>query len=424
MEKKILIITYYFPPSGGSGVQRWLKFVKYLPEFNVEPIVLTVDEHYASYPQYDDSLMVDVAKDLRVEKTKTREILSLYKKISPTKEVPYGGFSNEKKPNLFQKISRFVRGNFFLPDPRRGWNRYAYKKACEIIEQENIQTFITTSPPHSTQLIGLKLKKRFPAIKWIADLRDPWTEIYYNKDLYQTKLARYINKHYEIQVLKTADKIITVSESCKSMFEKKVDVKGKINVISNGYDEDDFSNVETNKDNSNFVISYIGVLSPQYEIDTFIAAVKQLSKTIKQKLLIRFVGQVYQGSKDKLDNLGLKIEYVDYVPHKTAVSYMLSSDILLLIIPNISDNKGILTGKLFEYIAAKQQIALVGPVNGDAANIINKCGMNGVFAYGDSLSLSNFIEKVYNNEICCLNYNSKYYSRKFLTEQLSEIIVD
>lgn len=424
MQKKILIITYYFPPSGGSGVQRWLKFVKYLPEFNIQPIVLTVDEKYASYPQYDNSLMTDVSKDLRIEKTKTCEILSLYKRLSPTKEVPYGGFSNEKKPNLFQKLSRFLRGNFFLPDPRRGWNKYAYKKACEIIEQEHIETIITTSPPHSTQLIGLRLKKRFPMIKWIADLRDPWTEIYYNKDLYQTKFARHINRHYEIQVLKTADKIITVSESCKSMFEKKVDIKGKINVISNGYDEDDFADAEVNKDNSNFVISYIGVLSPQYEIDTFIAAVKQLSKTIQQKLLIRFVGQVYQGSKDKLDNLGVKIEYVDYVPHKTAVSYMLSSDILLLIIPNISDNKGILSGKLFEYIAAKQQIALVGPVGGDAANVINKCGMDGVFAYGESFSLSDFIEKVYNNEICCLNYNSKYYSRKFLTQQLSEIIAD
>ena len=125
MQKKVLIITYYFPPSGGSGVQRWLKFVKYLPEFNIQPIVLTVDEKYASYPQYDDSLMTDVSKDLRIEKTKTCEILSLYKRLSPTKEVPYGGFSNEKKPNLFQKLSRFVRGNFFLPDPRRGWNKYA-----------------------------------------------------------------------------------------------------------------------------------------------------------------------------------------------------------------------------------------------------------------------------------------------------------
>ena len=176
--KKVLIISYYFPPSGGSGVQRWLKFVKYLPEFGYEPIVLTVDPTVASYPQIDATLLQDIPSLVRVERTTTREMLSLYKRVSPTKEIPYGGFANENTQGLFSTISRFIRGNFFLPDPRRGWNKFAYKKACELIEQEQIDTVITTSPPHSTQLIGLKLKKRFPSIQWIADLRDPWRDIF------------------------------------------------------------------------------------------------------------------------------------------------------------------------------------------------------------------------------------------------------
>ena len=151
---KVLILTYYFPPSGGAGVQRWLKFVKYLPQFDVEPIVLTVDEHDASYPQIDNQLLNEVPSNIRVVKTKTREILSFYKKLSPNKEVPYGGFANESKVGFFQKVSRAIRGNFFLPDPRRGWNKFALKRAIQLIEQEQIDTIITTSPPHSTQLIG------------------------------------------------------------------------------------------------------------------------------------------------------------------------------------------------------------------------------------------------------------------------------
>ena len=180
--KKVLIISYYFPPSGGAGVQRWLKMLKYLPQYGVEPIVLTVDEKYASYPQVDKSLLDEIPSWLKIYKTKTREVLSLYKSVSPTKEIPYSGFANEPKPTFLQKMARFVRGNFFLPDPRKGWNRYAYQVACQIIEKEAVDAVITTSPPHSTQLLGIKLKKRFPNLTWLADLRDPWTDIYYNKD--------------------------------------------------------------------------------------------------------------------------------------------------------------------------------------------------------------------------------------------------
>ena len=195
--KKVLLITYYFPPSGGAGVQRWLKTIKYLPEFGVEAIVLTVDPAVASYPQVDESLCADVPSSLKVYTTKTKEILSLYKRVSPKREVPYGGFANEPNPTLLQKISRFIRGNFFLPDPRRGWNKYALAKAKEIIESEGITTVITTSPPHSTQLIGLELKKQYPNINWVADLRDPWTDIYYNSDLYPTSWAQRRNLNYE-----------------------------------------------------------------------------------------------------------------------------------------------------------------------------------------------------------------------------------
>ena len=185
--KKVLIITYYWPPSGGSGVQRWLKFSKYLPEFGIEPIVLTVDPDFATYPSIDTTLELEVSDSIRVYRTKAKNPLEVYQKIR-RKPAPQSGFAGEKKSGLLDKIFRFIRGNVFLPDARIGWNPYAFEKAKQLIKELNINTVITTSPPHSTQLIGLRLKKEF-TIQWIADLRDPWTEIYYNKELFRTNWA-------------------------------------------------------------------------------------------------------------------------------------------------------------------------------------------------------------------------------------------
>src|SRR5674476_1533962 len=169
-KNKVLIITYYWPPSGGAGVQRWLKFSKYLPEFGWQPVIITVDPEYAAYPVTDYSLVTDLPETVKVYKTPSINYFSFYKKNKSN--LPSAGFANNLDNTFKGKFLRFVRGNFFLPDPRRGWNRYAFNKACELIELEGIRHVITTSPPHSTQLIGLKLKKRFPSIMWTADLRD------------------------------------------------------------------------------------------------------------------------------------------------------------------------------------------------------------------------------------------------------------
>src|SRR5690554_4066781 len=152
--KKVLIITYYWPPSGGAGVQRWVKFVKYLQRMDVDPYVLTVHPDYATYPQKDPTLKNDIPENTNVCYARSFELYSLYKKVSSNKEVPYGGFANTQKLDFKEKIIRFIRGNLIIPDPRRGWNRYAYAKAKELIRKYNIDAVITTSPPHSTQLIG------------------------------------------------------------------------------------------------------------------------------------------------------------------------------------------------------------------------------------------------------------------------------
>ena len=425
--KKVLLITYYFPPSGGAGVQRWLKTIKYLPEFGVEAIVLTVDPAVASYPQVDESLCADVPSSLKVYTTKTKEILSLYKRVSPKREVPYGGFANEPNPTLLQKISRFIRGNFFLPDPRRGWNKYALAKAKEIIESEGITTVITTSPPHSTQLIGLELKKQYPNINWVADLRDPWTDIYYNSDLYPTSWAQRRNLKYERSVLEGADNIITVSEDCKRLFAEKANVTDKITVVPNGYDENDFKEMIKEKGEitpnysltvintsslltPNYILSYVGVMAPQYDLEPLKSLVQG-----RKDILLRFVGVVSEEIQQEIKSWGVQAEFIPYVSHKRAIAYMRASDALLLFIPNVPNNEGILTGKLFEYLASGRKILLFGPENGDAMHLISECGAGA--CYTENFCLDKFLNQDYTG-----NDHIKLYSRRALAQKIASFL--
>lgn len=421
--KKVLIITYYFPPSGGSGVQRWLKMIKYLPQYGVEPVVLTVHPNSASYPQYDASLLADVSPQTIIHRTKSNEILSLYKKISPTKELPHTGFANEPNPTFLQKVSRFIRGNFFLPDARRGWNKYAYQQAVQIIQNEGIDTVITTSPPHSTQLVGLQLKKKFPHIKWLADLRDPWTELFYNSQLYRLPLAKKIDGKYEKIVVETADVVMTVSNDCARSFAKNARPKQPIKVLYNGYDEEDFKNVTPVNKGPKKVLSYIGTLGDNYGMEVLIQALKSLEKEASQQLLLRFVGGVSHRVKQQLGELNYEVEYIGYVSHQKAVDYMCSADMLLLCIPQTKDNAGILTGKIFEYIAAQKPILLLGPPQGDAAKLLAEIG--GGYCVGYRADLATQTLRLWlNEEVVFLrkSADSQAFSRKEIAGKLAKLL--
>jgi Glycosyltransferase len=416
--KKVLIITYYWPPSGGAGVQRWLKFAKYLPEFGWEPVVLTVDPEYASYPQRDESLLKEVAPDCLVYTTKSFELYNLYKILSRKKEVPYGGFANESKESLLQKISKFLRGNFLLPDPRKGWNKYALKKAIELIKEFNIDTVVTTSPPHSTQLIGLELKKRF-SIRWIADLRDPWTDIYYYNQFKHTALARKIDLNYERSVIENADLLISVSEDVKRIFagKSKQPIASKTVVIPNGFDAEDFSlkdvPVETKK-----VLTYTGTISEAYDVDSLLSALQELEGDWKEKLLIRFVGKVPATIASRFQATGIEVELVGYVDHSKSIEYLFRSDLLLLVIPKVANNRGILTGKFFEYLASQKPVLAIGPPDGDLAQIIAETGCGEIFDYADAKGMHDFVvRKLANEKTATSQVKANQYSRKELTRK-------
>jgi glycosyltransferase involved in cell wall biosynthesis len=418
--KKVLIITYYWPPSGGAGVQRWLKFAKYLPEYGWQPIILTVDPEYASYPQRDESLLSEVDPGCLVYTTKSFELYNLYKLISGKKEVPYGGFANESDEGFLQKASKFLRGNFLLPDPRKGWNKYALKKAAELIREYGIDTVVTTSPPHSTQLIGLELKRRLN-ICWIADLRDPWTDIYYYNQFKHTAFARKIDQKYEREVVENADLLITVSEDVKRIFAEKSDlpVASKTIVIPNGFDEDDFR-ITNLPIESRKVITYTGTISEAYDVDGFLQAFSDLDEKLKSQFLFRFVGKVPLSVEQKFKSTGLELELVGYVDHPKSIEYLLRSDLLLLVIPKVKNNRGILTGKFFEYLASEKSILAIGPIDGDLAKLIQETESGMLFDYSDSGGMKAFIEGVFTKPFQSKRAKSVNYSRKNLTKLLAE----
>jgi glycosyltransferase involved in cell wall biosynthesis len=426
--QRVLIITYYWPPAGGPGVQRWLKFAKFLPDFNIEPIILTVNPDKATYPLQDKSLLDEIDPKLEVYHTDTFEPFGAYQKTTGRKEVPFSGFANESdKPGPRQKIAKFIRGNFFLPDARKGWNKYALKKAKQIIEQKRIQTVITTGPPQSTHLIGKKLKKHFN-LNWIADFRDPWTDIYYYNELYPTALAKQIDRSMERAVIEQANVVSTVSVDMKRLLSSKTQRKSdeQFAVLPNGFDEHDFLEWQE-ANNELFTISYVGTLTHKYRIEGFLNAAEELSKEGKAIKL------VFAGKQDEIVQkqlAGLKytqVELPGYIAHSEALRLLEQSDALLLAIPDLPDNKGILTGKLFEYLAAKRSIICLGPKDGDAANIIEQANAGSTFEYGDEKGIRDqikaSIERWEQKEKPVMNTDFiESFSRRAITGQMANII--
>lgn len=417
--KKVLIITYYWPPGGGAGVQRWLKFSSYLPEYGWEPVILTVDPEFALYPVSDKSLENEVPVNIKVYKTPATDYYRFF--YRDKKGVPSAGFANKKDDSAVGKISRFIRGNLFIPDPRIGWNKFAVKKACEIIKEEKINLVITTSPPHSTQITGLKLKKKFPELVWIADLRDPWTDIYYYKLFYPTPVAKKIDLCLEKKVLRTADRIITVSPSLKTLFARKVPC-ARIEVITNGFDTSDFIDFKPDIP-ERLTITYTGTMSEAYPVEGLLKVLQKM-KDSGTDFLLRFVGTVNEKLKKSIiQKAGEKnTEFISHVSHPEAIKFMAASSALLLVIPDYRHNRLIITGKLFEYIAAGKPVLCIGPADGDAAEIIRSCRAGVTAGYNDAGTIEEFLNNLPALQEQIDRDSARQYSRSNLTKQIASVL--
>jgi len=428
-DKKILIITYYWPPAGGPGVQRWLKFAKYLPEFGWKSIIYTPEN--PSYPLLDESLMKDVPEDLEIVRTKIWEPYQLAEKLNKSnKKFKAGQFDVGNNQSWKSKLSIWVRGNFFIPDARVFWVNPSTKFLEQYLKINNIETIVTSGPPHSMHLIGLNLKRKFPNLKWIADFRDPWTEISYYKHLKLTNRSDKKHRQLESQVFKNADITLATSYTDAENFRKS---GANAFCITNGFDETD-SNPQTLQPSNSptqFTLSYIGVLEQLRNPENLWKALDNLVKNnsdFAENFNLKFVGRIDDKILETIEKSSLKdhIQNLGYVSHDKAVDEMAKSSLLLITnFPNDS-SKGIIPGKIFEYLATGKQIISFGPNEADVGKILDETKAGKHFGYNDSREIENFILEKFelwkNGNLLENTQNIEQFSRRNLTKQLVQIL--
>ncbi|HHU33928.1 MAG TPA: glycosyltransferase family 4 protein, partial [Bacteroidetes bacterium] len=353
--KKVLIITYYWPPSGGSGVQRWLKMSKYLPEAGWQPVVYTAEN--AEYPVEDPSLEKDISPDAIVIKRPIVEPYSAYKKflgIKKDKKIKAGFLSTEEKSSFKENIARWIRGNLFIPDARCWWVRPSVKYLLSYLANNPVDAVISTGPPHSMHLIGLKLHEK-TGLPWIADFRDPWTEIDFYDELRLTRWADRKQREMEREVLTKATKVVTVSRNWAEGLEQLG--AENVVVIENGFDFSPEKLKDTVPLTQKFTISHVGIIGPSRNAPNLWKVLGQMVREtdgFKNDLEIRLIGQVDFSVTKSLQEHGLSQNSVimPYIPHEEVMNKQFESQILLLLINNTKNSKGILTGKFYEYLYA------------------------------------------------------------------------
>ena len=425
IKRKTLVITYYWPPAGGPGVQRWLKFVKYLPDFGVQPVVFIPKN--PNYPIIDESLASEVSNDVTVinhpinEPYKWAGIFS----NKSSKTISKGIISDSKEQSFIEKMMLYVRGNFFIPDARVGWVKPSVSFLLEYIKKENIDTIITTGPPHSVHLIGLQLQQKL-GIKWLTDFRDPWTTIGYHKQLKLSQASKKKHKSLEKQVLNTADQVIVTSFATKQDFQCITDKP--IEVITNGYDDEDAVDF---KMDTKFTLSHIGSLLSKRNPEILWQVLSELvieSDDFSKDFQLNFVGSVSENVMISIKNSGLSnyINEVGYISHKQAIEYQKKSQLLLLIEIDSEDTKCIIPGKLFEYMISNRPIVAIGPRDSDVEKIIKDTNTGNYFNYSDYESLKRIILEHYkafqNKTLQSHPIGLQKYHRKALTESLANLL--
>ena len=428
-QKKILIITYYFPPAGGPGVQRWLKFVKYLPDFDIQPIVYIPEN--PTYPIVDEKLVQEISEKAIILKDKIFEpyqIASFFSK-NKTQKISTGIIPNQKKQTFLESFLLWIRGNLFIPDARIFWIKPSVKYLEKYIQENQIDTIITSGPPHSLHLIGLELKQKLD-LNWIADFRDPWTTIGYHKALKLSNYASKKHKYLENKVLNSADKILVTSKTTKTEFQSITNQP--IEVITNGFDDEtSLSKAKNVVLDSKFSLAHIGSFlsdrNPEILWKTLSELVLEIPDFAKN-LEIKLIGKVSQEVLDAISLFKLNefVNNLGYLSHKVAIENQQKSQVLLLIEIDSEETKSIIPGKLFEYMVSERPIIGIGPKNSDFQEILVNTNSGLFFEYSEKENLKKSILEYYN---LYLNKNLKsnainleQYSRKNLTGKLVKFL--
>jgi glycosyltransferase involved in cell wall biosynthesis len=429
-EKKVLIIAYYWPPSGGSGVQRWLKFVKYLPQFGWKPYVFTPEN--PSVTIQDESLLKDVPAEAEIIKLPIWEPYEAFSKFSKffsgSKNVtPQADFVNVKQSSLFSRLSVWVRGNLIIPDPRKFWVKPAVRFLENYLKQNHIETIITTGPPHSMHLIGLKLKAKNPSLRWIVDMRDPWSEWGFLETLSLSVFAWKKHQRLEKEILQKADEVLTVTPEWKKDFER---LSGRnVTLLTNGFDEDDFRLFKP-VPQAKFVIRHIGIVNERCNPRPFMEVIEKIclrDQEFQHNVQIDFVGQVepafvhYVQQRTVLNGV---TQFVKPVSHKKIMEVYATSSALLLVLTGYKKPQAYLPGKIFEYLATGLPVIGIGPRGGDAAKLLRDIGTGEmVEEHADiELMLFTIFQRWKDGKMSGSPRDASLYSRRAITEQLSGIL--
>ncbi len=393
--KRVLVVSYYFPPSGGPGVQRVLKFIKYLPACGWEPVVLTVRTADAAYPELDATLQADVPPGLRVERTRAWDPYALYARLLGTsRQASIGvGFTGEGRANRRQRAARWIRANLFRPDARVGWVPFARARAHRLLKEGGVDVVLTSGPPHSAHLVGKSLAA--DGIPWVADFRDPWTDISYYRELPFTRRSRRREAALERAVLDAADRVVTVSPALQALLGQKT--RTPIVVIPNGFDPADFVRRPPPRRDV-FRLTHTGTLSASQNPTSLWAVLGAMRREgALPALRLQLVGNVDPVVCESLEEAGLMplTTMTPYVPHPEAVRYMCEASLLLLAINRVEGAEGIVTGKVFEYLASGRPVLGVGPPLGDAAKLLGETGAGRLFGYEDRVGMAAYLRSAY-----------------------------
>ena len=424
MRKRVLIVSYYWPPCGGIGVHRCLKFAKYLRLFGWEPVICTADN--PEYPVLDAGNFQHVPEGIEVLKTRIWEPYTLYKWMMGKKkeERITDVFVEEQRANFRAKLGIWIRGNFFIPDARRFWIRPAMKHLSRYLREHPVDAIVTNGPPHTTHMIGYGLKKKF-AIPWLADYQDPWTESDSYRRLMLNPISRTIHETLEQRVFRSADKITICSESWK----RDLEALGAhdVGVIFWGYDEDDVHE-NTRPRSTKFTISHFGRIGPDRNVSIFWKVIADLVKDrpdFGNDLEIELAGFIAEAARDDIAALGLKdnVKILGHISRSEALARMRQAQVLLLIINDEPNAQGRLPGKLFEYLASRRPILVLGPDGSDAASILHELQAGSTCGYRDygstKATILGLYEKYLKNDLPDNVMSIERYSNRNTTRSLA-----
>ena len=432
---KIIVVTYYWPPAGGVAVQRWLKFVRYLVQMGHDVVVFTAD--HASYPMLDHDLSSQVPPELEVHRVRGIEPRNIYKRIFRSEKKQAGRqqdnldrlfFIPEDRRTLKEKFILWVRANLFVPDARVLWVKPAVRQIEKYLDQHEADFVITTGPPHSVHLIGREIRRK-RSVRWVADFRDPWLDIEFYDHMPLTRRSDRKHRSLEKSVIEEADGVVVVANYWKSSFEKYL--QKNIKVITNGYDTSDFPDARPEL-SAEFLISHVGTLQADRDAPELWRVLGRLctqDEQFRESLQIQVLGNIDDGVVGNIVSNGLENNLIvrGFVSHRDAVSEMRRSQVLLLLINrNLRNAPGRMTSKIFEYIAAKRPVLLLGLKDSDPAELLRVTNSGDSVDFGDEQNLESVIRRYYSEyregRLGVESVGIQDYSRRSLANQLMDFL--